>query len=186
MINQTMKVYASLCQIESVQYNAALAITGAIKSTSQMKLYNQLGLESLKFRFWCRKLCLFFKIIKHGLPEYLFKLIPQSSHQYNTQTNEDITTFYCRTEVFKYSYFPATIMEWNKRDVTHRKSESLPYFRNALLKIGWPTSKPIYNSHNPIDLKLLTRLRLGLSHLNEHKFKHNFQDCKNLLCMCSL
>ena len=67
-------------------------------------------------------------------------------------------------------------MEWNKVDVTFRKSESLPYFRNALLKVGWSTAKPVYNIHNPIGLKLLTRLRLGLSHLNEHKFKHNYQD----------
>ena len=75
----------SLCQkIESVQYNAALAITGAIKGTSQIKLYNELGLESLKFRHWFRKLCLFFKIIKHGLPEYLFNLILKSNHKYNT------------------------------------------------------------------------------------------------------
>ena len=27
--------------------------------------------------------------------------------------------------------------------------------------------------------KYLTRLRLGLCHLNEHKFSHNFQDCLN-------
>ena len=47
----------SLCQkIESVQYNAALTVTGAIKGTSQMKLYNGLGLKSLKFRRWFRKL----------------------------------------------------------------------------------------------------------------------------------
>ena len=151
-----------------------------------MKLYNELGLESLEFRCWFRKLCLFFNIIEYGLPEYLFKLIPQSNHQYNTRANEDITTFYCRTDVFKYSYFPATIMEWNKLDVTLRKSESLPYFRNALLKIGRPTGKPVYNFHNPICLKLPTRLRLGLSHLNEHKFKYNFQDCINPLCTCSL
>ena len=58
-----------------------------------MKLYNELGLESLKFRRLFRKLCLFFKIIKHGLPEYLFNLIPQSNHQYNTRTTEDIKTF---------------------------------------------------------------------------------------------
>ena len=31
-----------------VQYNAALAITGAIKGTSREKLYQELGLESLK------------------------------------------------------------------------------------------------------------------------------------------
>ena len=35
-------------------------------------------------------------------------------------------------------------------------------------------------------LKLLTRLRLGLSHLNEHRFNHNFKSCLNHLCTCSL
>ena len=50
----------NFCQkIETIQYNAALAITGAIKGTSQTKLYNELGLESFKFRPWFRKLCLF-------------------------------------------------------------------------------------------------------------------------------
>ena len=34
--------------MESVQYNAALAITGAIRSTSREKLYQELGLESLR------------------------------------------------------------------------------------------------------------------------------------------
>ena len=67
-----------------------------------------------------------------------------------------------------------------------RKSESLPYLRNVLLKVGRPTAKPVYYTHYPIELKLLTRLKLGLSHLNEHKFKHNFQDSINPLCTCSL
>ena len=41
----------SFCsKIEQIQYNAALAITGAIRGTSQTKLYNELGLESLKSR----------------------------------------------------------------------------------------------------------------------------------------
>ena len=35
-------------KIESVHYNAALAITSAIKGTSREKLYQELGLESLK------------------------------------------------------------------------------------------------------------------------------------------
>ena len=41
-------------KIEHIQYNAALAITGAIKGTSQTKLCKELGLESLKFRRWFR------------------------------------------------------------------------------------------------------------------------------------
>ena len=37
-----------------------------------------------------------------------------------------------------------------------------------------------------IGIKLITRLRLGFSHLREHKFKHNFQDTLNPLCSCSI
>ena len=58
---------ASFCKkIESVQYNAALAITGAIQGTSREKLYKELGLETLKSRRWLKKLCCFYKIKNNG------------------------------------------------------------------------------------------------------------------------
>ena len=38
--------------IESVQYNAVLAITGAIHGSSPEKLYQELGFESLHDRRW--------------------------------------------------------------------------------------------------------------------------------------
>ena len=62
--------------------------------------------------------------------------------------------------------------------------------QNSSLKVilnldnGRPLVNPIYNMFNPKGLKYLTRLRLRLSHLNEHQFKHNFQDCINALCTC--
>ena len=43
-----------------------------------------------------------------------------------------------------------------------------------------------YNIFDPKELKFLTHLRLGLSHLNAHRFRHNFQDWLNPLCSCSL
>ena len=43
-------------KIESVQYNAALAISGAIKGISKEKLYRELGLKLLKDRRWLRRL----------------------------------------------------------------------------------------------------------------------------------
>ena len=55
-----------------------------------------------------------------------------------------------------------------------------------MLKIGRPNQYSIYRIHNPVGLKLLTKLRLGLSHLNELRFNHNFQSCNNPLCSCSL
>ena len=39
-----------------------------------------------------------------------------------------------------------------------------------------------YNCHNPRGICLITRLRLGLSHVREHKYKHGFQDTLNPLC----
>ena len=60
-------------QIESVQY-VSFTITGAIKRTSRLKLYNEIRLESLKFRQWFKKICTFYKIKSTGLPSYLFDL----------------------------------------------------------------------------------------------------------------
>ena len=65
-------------------------------------------------------------------------------------------------------------------------SNSLEVFNSKLLAFIRPVQRSIYNVFNPQGLKFLTRLRLGLSHLNEHRFRHNFKDCINPLCSCSL
>ena len=57
-------------------------------------------------------------------------------------------------------------------------------FKNALLSFIRPKHVDTFGIHNPIGLQLLTRLRLGFSHLNEHKFRHNFRDFLNSLCEC--
>ena len=44
--------------------------------------------------------------------------------------------------------------------------------------------KAFYNCYNPKGIKLLTRLRVGLSQFREHKFKHSFQDTLNPICNC--
>ena len=41
-------------KLDSIQYNAALALTGAIRGSSREKLYQELGLESLQLRRWYR------------------------------------------------------------------------------------------------------------------------------------
>ena len=119
----------SFCtKIERIQYNAALAITGAIRGTSQIKLYKELGLESLRFRRWFRRLCTFFKIKIHGKPKYLLNKIPSSQTHYNTWNTDQIETYYCRRDIFKNSFFPYTIIEWNKLDLDVRKSKSYAIF----------------------------------------------------------
>ena len=53
-------------------------------------------------------------------------------------------------------------------------------------KMGRPYPNFTYRIHNPVGIKLLTRLHLGPSHLNDHKFRHNTADCVNPLCSCSI
>ena len=86
----------------------------------------------------------------------------------------------------KNSFFSYTVIEWNKLDLNVPKSRSYATFRNTLLKLGRPIQRAIYSINNPVGLKLLTCLRLGLSHLNEHRFNHNFKNCIKPLCSCSL
>ena len=49
-------------------------------------------------------------------------------------------------------------------------------FKKRLLEFIRPKANSIFNIHNPMGIKYLTRLRLGFSHLKEHKFKPNSQD----------
>ena len=95
----------SFCNlIERVQYNAALAITGAIKGTSQLKIYNKLGFESLKFRKWFRQLFVFYKIKTNQIPKYLYELLPTESHTYSTRNIENAETYHCRTDLNTLSF----------------------------------------------------------------------------------
>ena len=71
-------------------------------------------------------------------------------------------------------------------DSTKRDSESIAIFKKRLLLFIRPIPSNVYNIFDPAGLKFLTRLRLGFSHLNEPRFRHNFQECINPLRSCSL
>ena len=113
--------------IESIQYNAALAITGAVRGTSREKLYQELGFESLQQRRWYRKLCCLFKIINNQSPSYLFQLIPSPSYlfqlipspntRYFARNSENIPQLCTKHDFFKNSFFPSAIKEWNNLDI---------------------------------------------------------------------
>ena len=84
------------------------------------------------------------------------------------------------------SFFPYCTDQWNELDPTIKNLRSISLFKNALLKFIRPTAAYDFDGTDHFGLKLLTRLRLGLSHLNEHKLRHNFHDTINPLCSCSL
>ena len=57
-------------------------------------------------------------------------------------------------------------------------------FKKKLLKFIRPSGNRDFRCYNPKGVKLLTRQRLGLSHLREHKFKHVFLDSLKPICSC--
>ena len=65
--------------LEKIQYNSALGITGAIRGISKEKLCQELGLESFEKRRWYQKLCYFYKIFNKKSPLYILNIIPVSS-----------------------------------------------------------------------------------------------------------
>ena len=125
---------------------------------------------------------LFFKVYKNQCPKYLFDIIPQSNCPYRTRNALNIPHINVKHQFFKNLYLPSTIIEWNKLDSNICNSETLNIFKSKILKFIRPTVNSIFGCHNPIGLKLLTRLQLGLSRLCKHKFKHSFQDTLNPLC----
>ena len=75
-------------------------------------------------------------------------------------------------------------MEWNKVDANIRISASCNVFVRFILQFIRPEPNEVFNVENSGGLKFLTRIRLGLSHLADHKFRHNFHYCVNPICSC--
>ena len=95
-------------------------------------------------------------------------------------------TLRCRTELFRNSFLPFTVNEWNKLDSDIKVSISYAIFLKKLLAFIRPVGNSIYDIYGPFEVRLINRLRLGISHLREHKFRHNFADTVNPSCSSTL
>ena len=125
-------------KLETVQYNATLAVTGAIKGTSHKKLYLELRLEYLQQRRLMRRLCLFYKVVSTKLPAYIDDLIPPV-RQFQRHPNT-FNSFSCRTEYFKKLLFPCVIGKWNKLNPKIRRSGSYSILRKLILNFIRPST----------------------------------------------
>ena len=94
--------------------------------------------------------------------------------------------FKTRHTFLKNSFFPSTIIEWNELDHNISNSSSFNILRKSILKIIRSSANNLFNSLNPKGIKFIIRLRLGVNHLRQHKFKHSFQDSLNPLFNCGL
>ena len=111
-------------------------------------------------------MCCFFKIFRNQSPKYLFNIIPTSVRLYSTRNDNNIPQF-----KIKHNFFQNIC-----------NSENLNIFKKKLLKFIRLSGNSVFRFHNPKGVK--TRLKLGLSHLREHKFKYGFLESLNSVCSC--
>ena len=151
-------------KFESAQYNAALAITGAIRGSNTEKLYQELGLESLQNRRKLRRLNLFYKIYKDQSPLYFHYLIPtKTPGNYPLRNVKEIPIIKVKQIVLEDSFFSVTITEWSDLDYSLRNaSSSITVFKQNILKFIHLSSSNVFNIYNSHGRKLLKKLRLDL------------------------
>ena len=92
----------------------------------------------------------------------------------------------CRKDYFKNSFMPCTVREWNKLRTEIPNLNAYQQSRKSFWSSVKPNCSTLFSFHHPVCVKLFVRLRLGFSHLCEHKFRHNFHDTLNPLCSSSL
>ena len=79
--------------LESIQYQAGLISTGCWKNTNRLKLYNELGWESLAARRMNRRLFSYHKILTGNSPAYLLNHV-LSSPPHPTSTQRYLRSFF--------------------------------------------------------------------------------------------
>ena len=123
------------------------------------------GLESFAFfiRSWKMKI----------LNIYSAWFLPRSL--YSTRNIPNILLVNTKYNFFKNSFFPSTIIEWNNLDPHLTKSDNFLIFKSNTLRFIRPSPNSVYNCHSPIGICLITRLKLGLSHLREHNLNMVFK-----------
>ena len=169
--------------LEKNQYHYALAITGAWKGSSLIKMYEELGWESLTDRRYCRRLSHFYKIQNNLTPAYVKDPLPPSkNNRYGTRSEHVLQEFKCNTVSYRGSFYPDSVKCWNRIGHLYRNSPNLKSFKAKLVASYRPTPKSIFGIRNPISVQRLFQLRVGLSPLFEHKNNHNFLDTPSNIC----
>ena len=102
-------------------------------------------------------------------PKYLSDIVPrQRRHLYATSNSNSYYEIFCRTSQYMNSFFPNVIKSWNNLSDDFKSSSSLGNFKHITLNLIRPPCKSVFGTHDPIGLKYIFRLRVGLSPLNCH------------------
>ena len=173
-----------MSKLESTQYAAALAVSGSWRGTNTDKLFWELDWKSLAHRRWYRRLCLFYKIINNGTPEYTRRYLPTfKQNPYDLGRSSIFVEDQTNTNRYSNSFYSYCVKAWNNLDPTIRNLSNISQFKNALQQLIRPKKRYLFRINDRVSVNLLTRLRVDFSDLKFHKFNHRF-NCDSPLCPC--
>jgi len=127
----------------------------------------------------------FYKIFKGLAPQYLCEYLPaQNATVVNLRVRPPIYPLEARTERYRNSFFPYCVSQWNILDSRIRDLPTISSFKRAIFEFLRPKPSPTFRVQSRQGIIFLTRLRVGFSHLREHKFRHGFLDTVDPFCNC--
>ena len=173
-------------KVERIQYQAALAVSGAWRGSSRSKLYEELGWETLSDRRMCRRILQIHKIFNHKTPSYLNDKLPPSCRAlFSGNTRNTFREIICKSNRYMNSFFPDAIASWNNFITHFDDVSSFDILKKHINTYFRPTTKSIFGIYDPVGLRYLFQLRVSLSPLRSHKFRHNFTDTPSEICRCN-
>ena len=170
---------SQMMKVERIQYQAALAITGAWQGSSRSKICDELGWESLSDRRKYRSVLHVHKIINNNTISYLNdKLTPHCREMFSGNTRTTFNAIRCKSNRCMSSFVPDAIASCNllMEIFNHKDVPSMSSLKKDILSLMRPESKRFFKIHDPSGLRHLFQLRLRLSPLKSHKYRYNFID----------
>ncbi len=115
-------------------------------------------------------------------PNYLTTLIPiPNQDRYNLRNANNIPLIHCHSQLYRNSFLPSTICEWNGISEETRNAPTLGIFKTRI-NHGITKPSPLFNVEDRRDQILHARLRLSCSSLNFDLHRKNIVDSP--LCTC--
>ena len=172
-----------LQRLENLQYRAAKIVSGALHLSSREKLNKELGWESILERGDFLSINIFHKIHLHETRPLVRNCMPKLDYEnrFNLRNKNGYVPFPYRGNKFNLSFFPNTTKIWNSipKDI---RVKNLYDFKISMKKMFKPPKFKHFSRGSKEGNMLLTRIRVGRSDLNQHRFSIGLVDSPECLC----
>lgn len=188
IIYDEMITIADNMRLERLQNRILRLATGARFRSPTQQLLDEVGIESLQSRRKFHKLNMYYKINNPSpqIPEYITTLLPTTRGQttgISLRNSANLSVPVNRTDMYTKSFLPDATKLWNSLRRETRESPTLKIFKTMLRNEKFPISvSPYYSIGSKLGNTYHTRLRLGVSALNQHLYQISLSPSPRCSC----